>query len=192
MLTVTIPSEEVWDEAEQRFIKTLPHDYTLSLEHSLVSLSKWEQKWHKPFLSEEDKTYEETCDYIRCMTRTQNIPAEVYKHIPDSVVIAVNEYIKDPATATWFGATRRVEGASPNVGKKVTTSEEIYYMMIELNIPIQFEKWHLNRLFTLIKVINIKHEEADPNNKNRMSASDMAAQRRAIMAQRRKALGTKG
>ena len=101
MLQITVPALEQWDEENQEFINTKAQ--TLTLEHSLVSLSKWEAKWHKPFLSTKEKTYEETMDYIKCMTLTQNVDPNVYKALSNENIHAVNKYIEDPMTATTFG-----------------------------------------------------------------------------------------
>lgn len=193
MLTVTVPAtEEEWNEKTERFETKLDHDYTFQLEHSLVSISKWEQKWHKPFLSDEEKTYEETCDYIKCMTLTQNIPDKVYDNLPDNVITQINEYISDPATATWFNDKSVVREGQTRRNKEVITNEIVYYWMIELNIPQTFAKWHFNHLMTLIRVINIKHEESDPNRKNRMSKRDIMSNNAKLNAARRKAMHSKG
>jgi hypothetical protein len=193
MLTVTVPAtEEEWNERTERFETKLDHDYTFQLEHSLVSISKWEQKWHKPFLSDEEKTYEETCDYIKCMTLTQNIPDKVYDNLPDNVITQINEYISDPATATWFNDKSVVREGQTRRNKEVITNEIVYYWMIELNIPQTFAKWHFNHLMTLIRVINIKHEESDPNRKNRMSKRDIMSNNAKLNAARRKAMHSKG
>lgn len=193
MLTITVPATgEKWDPQKQLFVTGLKKDYTFNVEHSLVSISKWEQKYHKPFLSDEEKTYEETCDYVKCMTITQNIPDEVYENLPDDVVLQINDYIKDRATATWFNERAQQEGAS-RTKKEIITNEIVYYWMIELNIPIKFETWHFNRLMTLIRVIEIKREENDPNaKKNKMSRRDILEQNAKLNAARRKALHSKG
>lgn len=193
MLEITIPKHEEWDEEIQKFVG-LDKDYVLSLEHSLVSISKWEQKWHKPFLSEDKKTYEQTCDYIRCMNLTEGVPDEVFVRIPTDVVDKVNEYIKDPATATWF-TEDEITGKGSGKGrnkKEVVTNEIVYYWMIELHIPESFQYWHFNRLMTLIRVIDTKHEEADPNSKKRMSRNDILARNAKLNAARRKAMHSKG
>ena len=94
MLRITIPlSQEGWDEEKEEFVE--PIYKTLCLEHSLVSLSKWESKWHKPFLSKVEKSYEETIDYIKCMTVTKNVDPEVYNHITSENMKQIDEYIKN-------------------------------------------------------------------------------------------------
>ncbi len=190
MLKVSVPKSEMWSDTLGRFI-TIDKDYELNLEHSLIAISKWESKWHKPFLSDEAKSYEETCDYIRCMNTTHGVPDEVFKLLPDSVIAEANEYIGDPATATWFNEAKK-DGLPGRNKKEVITSEIVYYWMIELNIPEAYAKWHFNRLMTLIKVINIKHEEADPNRKNKMSRNEILAQNAKLNAARRAAMHSKG
>ena len=100
MLQITIPPMEKWDESKNEFIQTKAQ--TLQLEHSLVSLSKWESKWKKIFLSEKEKTYEETLDYVKCMTLTQNVDPEVYHNLTQENIDAINKYIDDKMTATYF------------------------------------------------------------------------------------------
>ena len=189
MLRITIPATDRWDERNQVFIST--KECTLQLEHSLVSLSKWESKWCKPFLSKEIKTHEETIDYIRCMTITQNIDPSVYDFIPNSVIEQVNKYIDAPMTATWFSDEK--QGKSGKAGKggkknaEAITSELIYYWMISLNIPFDCQKWHLNRLLTLVRVCDIKGQ---PDKK--MTKKQALMQQKALNASRRKKHNTKG
>lgn len=151
MLQVTIPSIELYDEDNNEFITI--EGCTLTLEHSLASLSKWESKWCKPFLSKERLTEEETIDYIRCMTLTENVPPEVYDIIPNSVINAISEYIERPMTATWFSDN---EKKGKKRSREQITAEIIYYWMIALNIPPSYESWHLNKLLTLIRVCDEK------------------------------------
>lgn len=180
MLNITIPKSEQWDEINQEFVYV--KEQNLQLEHSLVSLSKWESKWCKPFLSKEDKTLEETTDYIRCMTITQNIDSKVYNYIPDSVIEEVYKYIDLPMTATRFTEQER----GRNNGEQVT-AELIYYWMIALNIPMECQKWHLNRLLTLIKVCSIKNQPP-----KKMSKRQIMSNNSALNASRRKMHNTKG
>ena len=150
MLQITIPAGELLDESTQEFIVT--KEQTLQLEHSLVSLSKWESKWCKSFLSRQDKTYEETIDYIKCMTLTQNVNPNVYLFLTKENIEQINNYIAAPMTATVFSNDR-----DGGINREVITSELIYYWMIAYNIPVEFQKWHLNRLLTLIRVCNVKN-----------------------------------
>ena len=180
MLRITIPATEQWDEANQRFINT--KEQTLQLEHSLVSLSKWESKWCKPFLSNKNPSYEETLDYIRCMTITQNVKPEVYSCMTTENINQVIDYINAPMTATTF---REDKTAKPN--KEIVTAEIIYYWMIANNIPMDREKWHLNRLLTLIRVCNIKNSPP-----KKRSKADIASEYAALNAARRKQLNSRG
>lgn len=181
MLEITIPGIELFDNETQEFSNT--RSYTFVIEHSLVSLSKWESKWHKPFLAKDQRSFEESVDYVRCMTLTQNIPEDIYKNITDEVMRQVIAYIDDPMTATWFN-DRRKGGRQRG---EVTTAEIIYYWMVALNIPFECQKWHLNRLMTLIQVCNIKNE--DPK---KMSKKDMLNQNRELNEKRKAAAQTKG
>lgn len=180
MLRITIPATEEWDEAKQEFVYA--KEQTLQLEHSLVSLSKWEARWHKPFLSKEEKTDEETLDYIRCMTITQNVDPEVYLRLTNDNIDQINRYIDDSMTATTF----RDDGMGGS-SRKIITSEVIYWWMIANNIPPEYQKWHLNRLLTLIKVCNL---ESQPPKK--MSAGEIMSRNAVLNEARKKKLNTKG
>lgn len=179
MLQITIPAGTLWDEGIEEFVST--KEQTLQLEHSLVSLSKWESKWHKPFLSDKEKTFEETIDYIRCMTITQNVKPEVYLFLTKENVDQIYEYINDPMTATTFN------DLDNTFNREVITAEIVYYWMISLNIPIEFQKWHLNKLITLIKVISLKNAP-----KKKISKQDYMEQMSRLNDARRKEWNTKG
>jgi len=181
MLELTIPATELWDEVNQEFITT--KEQTLRLEHSLVSLSKWESKWCKPFLSKADKTNEEIVDYVKCMTLTQNVPDVVYLCLTNNDILKINKYIDAPMTATWFNEDNK----SKKMGREQVTSELIYYWMIALNIPFECQKWHLNRLLTLVKVCNIKNQSP-----KKMGKRDIMSRNAALNAARRKQFNTKG
>lgn len=177
MLKVTIPGGvELFNETASEFFTS--KDTTLTLEHSLVSLSKWEEKWETPFLSNPRMTYEQSCDYIRCMTITQNVPPEVYVSIPQSVIDQVSAYIARKMTATTF--SNEDESSS----KQTITAEVIYHAMTLYNIPFECQKWHLNKLMTLIKICKIKSEPSKPEK--------LAAKRRAMNQRRRQRLGSRG
>ena len=180
MLSITILAKELWDEVNQEFIQV--KEQTLQLEHSLVSLSKWESKWCKPFFSKQDKTYEEVIDYIKCMTLTRNVDPLVYKCLSDKNIQAVNDYINAPMTATTFSNDKAGRG-----GREIITSELIYYWMIALNIPFECRKWHLNRLLTLVRVCNIKNTPP-----KKMGQRDTISQYAALNEARKKQLHTKG
>ena len=183
MLEITIPANEQWDEIHQEFINT--KEQKLKLEHSLVSLSKWESKWCKPFLSKKENTLEEIIDYIKCMTITQNVDPNTYSCLTDENIKTVKDYIEAPMTATSFSNNI---GQGPVTGGGTTvTSELIYYWMISLNIPFECQKWHLNRLLTLIKVCNVKNQPP-----KKMSRQEVLSRNRALNAERKKRLNTKG
>ena len=179
MLTLEIKEKELYDEKNQTFLKS--PKVTLQLEHSLVSISKWESKHHKPFLKKDEKTPEELLDYIKCMTITQNVDDIVYSSLSSSEFSEITKYIEDPMTATTFSDTKKT-------GKnEIITSEIIYYMMVSLNIPFECQKWHINRLLTLIKVCS---EKNSPGKK--MSKKEIMSNNAALNAARRAALKTKG
>ena len=180
MLRIIIPECEFWDEVKEEFIHIKA--VALQLEHSLVSISKWESKWHKPFLSTKDKTVEEIVDYIRCMTLTQNVNPLSYSFITNDIIEQVCDYIGDPMTATWFS-----KEDEKSYSREIITAELIYYWMIALGIPFECQKWHLNRLMTLIRVCNIKN--AAPK---KLSRKEIAKRNAAINAARRKANKSKG
>ena len=181
MLQISVPiTPEAWDEEKQEFVT--PTYKTLQLEHSLVSLSKWESKWCKAFFSKREKTPEETIDYIKCMTLTQNVKSEVYEHLTRENIREINAYIESPMTATYFS-----ENSNGKSNREVVTSELIYYWMIALNIPFECQKWHLNRLLTLVRVCNVKNQPA-----KKMSRREMANRNSALNAARRQQLNTRG
>lgn len=180
MLQVIIPGMEYYDEESETFIET--KSQALSLEHSLVSLAKWESKWKKPFFSDTQKSQAESSDYIRCMTLTQNVNPEVYDNIPDEVIDEVDMYINDPMTATWFNESKRHKHSH-----EVVTAEIIYYQMVALNIPFECQKWHLNRLMTLIRVCSLKNEP-----EKKMSKRQVLENNRALNQVRKQKMRTKG
>ena len=183
MLKITVPAcNQLWDEVNEQFISS--PETVLELEHSLVSLSKWESKWCKPFINRNDKTAEEMIDYVRCMTLNSNkVNDVVYSCLTEENIKEINEYIEAPMTATWFSKNSQTGSQS---GEQIT-SELIYYWMIALNIPFECQKWHLNRLLTLVRVCNIKNQ---PDKK--MSRRETLSRNAALNAARRKQLNTKG
>ena len=180
MLEITIPATELWDEVNQEFKST--EERTLRLEHSLVSLSKWESRWCKPFFSKEPKNREETLDYIRCMNLTPGMNNDLYNYLTNDNLEQINKYIEAPMTATWFAEDKNKPGSREQV-----TSELIYYWMIALNIPPEYQYWHLNRLMTLIKVCNIKNQPP-----KKRSRREIMSRNAALNAARRKQFNTKG
>ena len=179
MLKIIIPAVELYDELKKEFINT--KELILSLEHSLVSLSKWEAKWNKPFLTKEDKSIEETVDYVKCMTITQNINDDSYKYLTDDNISKVREYIEESMTATKFSNEKKT------TNREIITAEIIYYSMIALNIPFECQKWHLNRLLTLINVCNLKNSPT-----KKMSKKELASRNASINATRRNSLESRG
>ena len=180
MLTIKIPAREFFDEKTQTFFTT--KEQTLQLEHSLISISKWESKWQKPFLTiNEKKTLEETIDYIKCMTITKNVDPNVYNYLSNENMNEINTYIESPMTATTF--SDNTKGRS----REIITSELIYYWMISLNIPMECQQWHINRLLTLIRVCNVKNTPP-----KKMSRKDIANRYASLNAARRSKLHSKG
>lgn len=179
MIQLVIPNSESYDDGKSEFINI--KGQTIQVEHSLVSVSKWESKWNKPFLGKKEKTIEETIDYIRCMTITQNVRDEVYNNITNENLITISEYIAATMSATWFNETKE------EPSREVITSELIYYWMITYNIPSEYQKWHLNRLLTLIRVCSKKNTPA-----KKMSKSEMMNRNRELNKQRQQQYNTKG
>lgn len=180
MLQITIPAIELWDESKKEFF--FIKERKLQLEHSLVSISKWESKWCRAFLSNQVKTSEEVLDYIRCMTLTQNVDSKVYNGITNDNIAEINKYIDAPMTATYF-----YNEPNNRISREKITSELIYYWMIACNIPFECQKWHLNRLLTLIRVCRIKNQP--PKNRNKR---DIVRQNSALNTARRRQLNTRG
>ena len=179
MLQITIPQTELFNEETQEFISI--KEQTLCLEHSLVSLSKWESKWKKAFLGLEEKTMDELVDYIRCMTITQNVNPICYLGLTRENLLAVKNYIDDSMTATTFKDKKGPKS------REIITAEIIYCWMIELGIPFECQKWHLNRLLTLVNVCSIKNTPA-----KKMSRRDALAQQSQLNAARRAKFKSKG
>lgn len=187
MLKLTIPGIESWDSKNNMFVYT--DSVELELEHSLVSLSKWEEEFEKPFLSPDQKSDEETIGYIRAMTlNPENVPSDVYTRLRDTHIVQVNDYIGAKKTATWFSEQGNQKGPKR---KEVVTSEIIYNWMLNLNIPFDRETWHLNRLITFIRVANEKNASKDKK-ANRMSPQEVARRNRELNEQRMKQFGTSG
>jgi hypothetical protein len=181
VLTINVPGIEVYDESTNEF-KT-EDGFDLDLEHSLVSLSKWESITAKPFLSSERKTSEEVLLYIQTMTLNQEIPPGLFLRMTQDNLDQIDIYIERKMTATWFNELP----SPPPLHNQIITSELIYYWMIAFNIPVEFERWHLNRLFTLIKICNVKNEKP-----KKMSRSESLARNRSLNAQRRAELNSNG
>lgn len=179
MIQITIPEREYWDEVKEEFVYSKSQN--LQLEHSLVSLSKWESKYCKPFLSRENKTYEETIYYVKCMTITQNVDPKVYDNLTDENMEEIKRYIESPMTATIINDDKK------GGVREQPTAELIYYWMIALNIPFECRKWHLNRLLTLIRVCSIKNQPP-----KKRSSREIMSRNAALNAARRKKYNTRG
>ena len=178
MLEILVPEREFYDDDTNQFVVIKPT--RLSLEHSLISLSKWESKWKKPFISSE-KSDEEVVDYIRCMTLTQNVNPFVYFCLSKNNLKSVTDYIDDPMTAT------KINNAQKKGNKEIITAEIIYYWMVTLNIPFECQKWHLNKLLTLIEVCSIKNQPP-----KKMSRNEVLRNNRELNAMRRAKHKTRG
>ena len=196
-LEIVIPAKEIYNDKTEEFLN-IP-GATLRLEHSLVSLLKWEQKHKKPYLKKsekdkDDKTPEEVLDYVKCMTiNRKDVPDEVYKFLTPIELGKINAYITDPMTATSFNVNTGDQGKQAGRPRKQEqiTAELIYYWMFSYRIPLEWEKRHLNTLLTLIRVFSIKDSDASGKG-NKMSKRDILSQNRALNAARRQALNSKG
>jgi len=180
MLTITVGSTASFDDEKQEFVEL--GGVELQLEHSLVSLSKWESEFEKPFLGKTEKTADEALAYIRCMLLTKNPPEDFPHNLSKENMEAINEYVDRKMTATWFSEIKPETRTS-----EIITSELIYYWMTVFNIPWEAQHWHLNRLFTLIRIANLKQGKP-----KKMSKAEIMQRNRELNAQRRAQLGTKG
>ena len=179
-LSITVPARELFDSFAGEFIET--KETVLHLEHSLISISKWESKWHKPYLSSEDKTREEALDYIRCMTLNGGVDPNVYLALTEQNAKDITDYISDSMTATT------IKKQPQRGSREIVTSELIYYWMTELNIPFDpCQKWHVSRLLTLIEVCSIKKTPS-----KKMSKGDILRQQHSLNAARRAKHHTRG
>lgn len=180
MIRISTPSGDYWDERRQQFVTI--EGRTILLEHSLVSISRWESRWQKPFLGKDQKTRAETVDYIRCMAIDKNVDPFIFETLTDQTILKISEYINNPMTATTFYGR---DNGRPS--REIVTSELIYCWMTMLNIPFECENWHLNRLLTLIRVCNIKNQPP-----KKMSNHELMSRNAKLNAERRKRLGTTG
>lgn len=180
MLELIVKFDEMYNEQTEEFIDA--DSTTLMLEHSLVSLSKWESFFKRPFLSKEDKSHEELVWYIKAMNQSPDVPPEVFSRLEAPHFDSINKYINDSQTATWF-----TQHATGGTNREIITAELIYYWMIAFTIPIECQHWHLNRLLTLIRVCNVKNSKP-----KKMSQAQAAAEQRALNERRLKELGTTG
>lgn len=184
MLKIIVPLAETFDEDSSRFV--IADGFELELEHSLLSVSKWEEEFEKPFLGKDEKTVEQTAFYIEhCMTLTKNPPGEIWGKLSKANFEAIQNYINGNRTATWFNEPP--EKRPLNLRAAIITSEVIYGWMVGLKIPFETQTWYLNRLFTLIKVCN---EQTKPPKK--MGRAEAARQQAAVNAKRLAEMKTRG
>lgn len=185
MLQLTIPQREWFNDATQEFI--IYPQRVLQLEHSLISISKWESKWKKPFLGRDDKrTYEESLDYVRCMTINTQSDPNVYKGLTRDIFEKIKAYMEDCMTATTF-SNRAITNGGGRARRETITSELIYYWMVNYGIPFECEKWHINRLLTLIRICEIKNR-----GDKRMKRGDIYARNKALNNANRAKFNSKG
>lgn len=180
MLRIEIGGSEYYDEVENRIIK-IPAKVAC-LEHSLRSIAKWESKWNVPFLSNKEKTREQSIDYIRCMETTGRTDLSFIDYITQEQINQISEYINANMTATTIN--RR---GSKRQSREIVTAEIVYFWMIQYEIPSEYDKWHFNRLLTLIEVCSIK---SGPQQK--MGHKEQMAQQRALNEARRAQYKTRG
>lgn len=179
MLEIELHGGELYDEVNNEFVEL--NRKKIQLEHSLISISKWESKWKKPFFEKGSLTSENFLDYILCMCMTKNVTLKDLKFLTKESLDKISEYMEDQRTATWFSE-------NGNTSHEIVTSEVLYYQMFSLGIPIECEKWHISRLLTLIRVYAAK----DPNANKKMSRRDIIAQNRALNEARKRKHKTKG
>lgn len=180
MLTITVGATDFFNEETGSF--EIHGGTELQLEHSLVSLSKWEAIHETPFLGESKKTPEQLLSYIECMLLTENPPGNLLEKLSKDNVDTVQTYIDRKMTATWFSEVR------PQArNQEVITAELIYYWLTVFHIPFECETWHLNRLFTLVRICSLKQDKP-----KKMSRAEVARRNRELNAQRKAQMGTKG
>lgn len=179
MLKIIVPETELFDQTNGEFLTVKKQ--ILMLEHSLVSISKWESKWKIPYLYTERKTLEQDRDYVRCMTITQNVDPIIYKCLTKEVWDKIYDYMNDPMTASNVPSKKK-----PGV-KNIVTAETIRYWMIMFNIPVEYEKWHINQLLALIKYCEWKQSDSE-----KLTPSELYARNSRLNAERKRKLHTKG
>lgn len=182
MLTISVPAVDLYDDATSTFISR--EAMTLDLEHSLVSLSKWEEIHKIPFLSDKPRTPEQTKSYIYCMIRTPGVEPEAIDYLSEENLQEINDYMNSPATATWFA--ERKNQPKPRSAETIT-SELVYYWLSAYTISWEAQHWHLNRLFTILRIASVKSEKP-----KKVGKAEAMAQQREENARRRAAMGTRG
>lgn len=187
MLRLHIEKKEYWDEKNQQFVYAGPDSpMDLRLEHSLVSVSKWESKYHKSYSNTDQKTIDETLDYISMMVLDDvEVEPEMFKVLTPNQIEEIMQYINDPMTATTISEDPKRNNGNKRVNNRIVTAELVYYWMTALNIPFECQYWHFNRLITLIKVCSIE-SDPDKNKKKKMTSADKAARKARMEAARAK------
>lgn len=180
MLTLHVDQMEMYDEEKEEFV--VSDAVTLELEHSLVSLSKWESIFEKPFLGGKDKTKEEIVAYVRAMTLTPDVSPEVFDRLGNEHFNKINEYINAKMSATWFS-----ESQNNRTNTEIVTAELIYYWMVAFSLPQEYQYWHLTKLLTLIRVCNLKNSKP-----KRMSANEARSRQREINERRLREMNSSG
>jgi hypothetical protein len=182
MLSINVDGDEFYNEEINEF--TIVGGFELKLEHSLISLSKWESKFQKPFLSSSDKSPEEILSYVKFMSLDDSVGFEQINQLSQENLEEINAYVESPQSATTFG---ELPSQKSYRGNEVITAELIYYWLVAFNIPFECESWHLNRLFSLIRICNIKNSSP-----KKVSRHEAASRNRELNAKRKAELGTKG
>lgn len=177
---IHIEKQEMWDETKEEFVYTESGD--LFIEHSLYSINLWEEKYHKPFMVKDNKTNAELLDYIRMMT-LNSVDDSIYSKLSKETIEEINAYMEDPMTATTFSKEEEKEFSKRM--NRFVTAELIYYWMTAENIPFECDRWHINKLLTLIKVCSIENKPEDKKNK-KLTQADLTARRAEMEARRAK------
>lgn len=183
MLTIDIPEQDIFDESTSTFYKVKAQK--LHFEHSLAAIAKWEAKWHTPFMDNKEKNMVQLVDYIRCMCVDTDVDPIVFKGLSRKHMVMVEEYIKDPMTASWIDDSKKKP--KPKTHAEVMTSELMYFYMSQAQIPYECQNWPLPRLVMLLRIAG---EKMSTNNK--MSKRDIMNQQASLNAIRRAKTGSKG
>lgn len=182
MLEMTISEKEFYQEHTSKFIQ-IP-ECKVTLEHSLISLAKWESKWQVPFFDGKPKTPTQNLDYIRCMVVGNIKDDRIFDHLSEEEVLQIQSYMAAPMTATTFSERNK---SKRKVKKETMTAEVIYARMCTHNISFECQKWHLNRLLTLIRVCDLR--DSPPEKMSKKETSMWYAEQNA---NRRAKYGTRG
>lgn len=190
MLSIHIEKKELWDDSNNQFVYIGPDEpLDLNLEHSLVSIYKWESKYHKSYLNTDDKTTDEMLDYISMMVTGEHedkIDKDAFKALSEDDIKRISEYLNDKMTATTFSEDKKEGGGKKTINNEIVTAEILYYYMTALNIPFECQYWHINKLLTLIRVCSIKNSASEDKKNKKMTSSDMALRRAKMEAARAK------